>query len=133
MVVNNTARYRYGFDLILSNWIFVWYLLYIFCIVQVSPKLAIIIALIINAITFLVMIYVKRPIIELVLFIMVQVVIKIIPLYTLRNIKIDFVKDFQNLILVALIYLLWLHINKITVYDIITLHPASNLILDNLH
>jgi hypothetical protein len=133
MVVNNTARYRYGFDLLFSNWIFVWYLLYIFCIVPVSPKLAIIVALIINAITFLVMIYIKRPIIELVLFIMVQTVIKIIPLYTLRNIKIDFVKDFQNIIFVALIYLLWLHINKITVFDIISLHPASNLILDNLH
>ena len=130
----NTLRYRYGFDLVLSYWIFVWYLLYQLRVVTVSPKLAIIVALLINTITFVIMIYLKKPMIELILFILVQVVIKIIPLYTLRNIKIDFTKDLQSFIAVALIYLLWLHINKIDIFDArfyISMHPASHLILDN--
>ena len=43
----------YRFDLLFSYWIFIWYLLYIFEIIDASPKLALIVGLIENAMLLL--------------------------------------------------------------------------------
>ena len=96
-------------DLIFSYWIFVWYLLYEFKIINNSPKLALIIGLITNTILLLLMIYYVNNIYNILLFCIVQVFIKIIPLWRLRN---NNIYDYKSLIILFIIYMVWLHINK---------------------
>ena len=96
-------------DLIFSYWIFVWYLLYEFKIINNSPKLALIIGLITNTILLLLMIYYVNNIYNILLFCIVQLFIKIIPLWRLRN---NNIYDYKSLIILFIIYMVWLHINK---------------------
>ena len=96
-------------DLIFSYWIFVWYLLYEFKFINNSPKLALIIGLITNTILLLLMIYYVNNIYNILLFCIVQVFIKVIPLWRLRN---NNIYDYKSLIILFIIYMVWLHINK---------------------
>ena len=68
-------------DTIFSYWIFGWYLLYEFKYIKYSPKLALIIGLISNTILLFLMIIYKNNIINILLFCIVQLFIKIIPLW----------------------------------------------------
>ena len=73
-------------DLIFSYWIFVWYLLYEFKIINNSPKLALIIGLITNTILLLLMIYYVNNIYNILKVILFnnQIFRKLISLYRLN-------------------------------------------------
>jgi len=101
--------------LIFSYWIFAWYLLYELKYIKSSPKLAIIIGLISNIILLLLMIYYNNNIYNILLFCIVQLFIKIIPLWRLRN---NNIYDYKSLIILFIIYMLWLFINNTNIYKL---------------
>lgn len=99
------------FDLTYSYWIYVWYLLYIFHIISYNPKLFIIIALFLNSIYIFFMIYYKNYLLYIFLFIIVNLIIKVIPLWTIRNTSVN-LKDIIAGSCLYMIYLWWLWINN---------------------
>jgi hypothetical protein len=104
------------FDYIFSIWIFIWYILYELYFISYNPKIWIIIALILNFINFLFMLYFKRFYIAI-LFLIPVLFLKIIPLWTLRNTKI-YMKDFIFGIFLFIIHNIWLMYNSINYYTI---------------
>jgi len=130
-------RYRYGVDLILSYWIFMWYVLYaIIGSPIINPKLALIIGLITNICNFMFMVYVKTSPVRLALFVLQVVTMKVIPLFILRNSIIHWRRDSHILVWVCIAYLLWLRINKTDAYDVYVtrkLTPMTDFILDSFH
>ena len=129
----NGYRYKYGMDLLLSYWIFVWYVLYMAGAPVSSPKLALLCAVCFNGVNLINMIYKRAPFIRIVMFIIVQTLIKIIPIYTLRKVTIDWRKDVIILLAVCVLYIGWVHLNDTGVYDIYIarrLAPITDIILD---
>jgi hypothetical protein len=98
-------------DLVFSYWISLWYVLYILQIVDYSPKFAIGLGIIENFIMLCFMLYFGTKITSIIMFIIINTVIKIIPYYTLKreNIKI---KDILFTLFLFIIFIFWLHINK---------------------
>jgi hypothetical protein len=105
----------HNIHLIFSYWIFAWYLLYELKYIKSSPKLALIIGLISNTILLLLMIYYNNNIYNILLFCIVQLFIKIIPLWRLRN---NNIYDYKSLIILFIIYILWLFINNTNIYKL---------------
>ena len=127
----NTPRYKYGFDLLFSYWTFAWYILFMFGVLTTSPKLTLIIETIFIVIWIILLIHNKTHYKKKLSFTIVQVFIKIIPLLTLINIKINFYKEIKILIILFITYLIWLYINNTNIYEIYPdAHstPALNLI-----
>lgn len=116
-------------DLIFSYWIYLWYILYIFKVLKYNPKLAIICGMIENLFIFLLMCIYNTKKILILLFIIMFFILKLIPLYTIWNDKIQFNDDIKNTSLLFIIYLLWIHFNQLTITDAIT--STKNLILYN--
>ena len=56
-------------------------------------------------------------------------ILKLIPLYTIWNDKIQLNDDIKNTSLLFIIYLLWIHLNQLTITDALT--NSKNLILYN--
>jgi hypothetical protein len=102
------------FDQIFSYWIFVWYLLYVLGIISYNPKFALIIGVITNILVLLIKIIFKNSIYNIVFFITVNFVIKVIPLYFLWNSKI-LMEDVYASIGLFSIYLVWLYFRGITI------------------
>ena len=98
------------FDLVLSYWIFAWYLLYITQVITYSPKLIIILGIIENMIVLLLMFYYGSNITTITYFIVVNLFIKIIPFYTLRNEKIQ-LREIKGTFVFLLVYLTWVYTN----------------------
>ena len=97
-------------DLVFSYWIFIWYILYILKIVKYNPKLALLIAIIVNGIAILLMIYYRHPASVIISFCIINIFIKIIPFISLIETKYE-LKDFYALIVSFIIFLLWRKIN----------------------
>ena len=98
-------------DLVFSYWIYFWYILYAFKITNFSPKFPLILGLLDNIIMlFLMLLYgtSKRTIFY---FIIINTLIKVVPLYYLINEKLK-IKDIYFTIFLFGIFILWLHINK---------------------
>jgi len=98
------------FDLVLSYWIFAWYLLYIIKVISYSPKLMILLGIIENTLLLLIMFYYGSNMKTITYFIVVNLFIKIIPFYTLKNEKIQS-REIKGSIIFLLIYLAWVYIN----------------------
>ena len=116
-------------DLIFSYWIYLWYILYIFKVVKYNPKFAIICGMIENLIILLLMCIYNTKKILVVLFIIMFVILKLIPLYTIWNDNIKLYDDIKNTSLLFIIYLLWIHLNQLNITDALT--STKNLILHN--
>jgi hypothetical protein len=98
-------------DLVFSYWIYIWFLLYLFKIINFSPKFPLIIGLIDNIIMLIMMFLYGTNYITILYFIVINTLIKIIPLYYLwrEHIKL---KDIYFTVILAFVFILWLHINK---------------------
>jgi hypothetical protein len=105
-------------DFIFSYWIFLWYLLYIFKLVEYNPKIAIICGFIENIIILSLMIYNNTKKKLIILFFIMFILLKIIPLYSISNTIIHF-KDIKISIILFFIYLIWMNYNKKTFFDFI--------------
>jgi hypothetical protein len=108
------------FDLVLSYWIFVWFILYIYDIVPYSPKLALVLALLIEVVVFGLMLLngISKHFIGV--FIIIQILLKIIPLYILRNETIDYLPQLFYMGVLLILYALWLLSNKQNAIDYFT-------------
>ena len=98
-------------DMIFSYWIFVWYLLYMLKIINYSPKFAIGLGIIENIILLCVMFYFGTKVSSIIMFLIINLFIKIIPYYTLRKETIK-IKNILFSVVLFIIYIVWLHINK---------------------
>jgi hypothetical protein len=113
------------FDFILSYWIFIWWILYMLGIVKYNPKLFLIIALITNIIVFFVKLKNNLNIFPLLIVVFIT---KIIPLYTLRKIEINFKQDFPIIIYICLLYLFWICMNDKFYYLYALIDRDTNII-----
>lgn len=97
-------------DLILSYWIFAWFLLYMLRIIPYNPKWILLFALIenIGLITYLILN--KSRVINIIGLSIMVIIMKIFPLWYSWN-KPSSHKDIIFFICLVVIYLLWLHIN----------------------
>jgi hypothetical protein len=98
-------------DLVFSYWVYVWYILYVFNITSFSPKLPLIIGLVDNLIMLILMLLYGTSLKTIFYFIVINTLIKIIPLYYLRNERIK-LKDIYFTIILFCIFIIWLHINR---------------------
>lgn len=98
-------------DLVFSYWIYFWYILYAFNITKYSPKVPLILGLIDNIFMLLLMLLYGTSQRTIFYFIIINTLIKVVPLYYLRNELIK-MKDIYFTIFLFLIFVLWLHINK---------------------
>ena len=100
------------FDLVFSYWIFIWYIFYMFNIVKYNPKWALTIGLIENLFALSLMILYKNSLINIFLFCVINLFIKIIQLWSLRNTAYK-INGIYSLIIVFCLYLIWLKINHV--------------------
>jgi hypothetical protein len=102
------------FDFVFSYWIFLWYIFYELNIVKYNPKIAIIIAILINIVEICIMFYFLKSLQNITLYMILFFLIKIVPLWTLRKSSYKIV-DFYAFILLFIIYISWLLFNNINI------------------
>jgi len=98
------------FDFLFSYWIFIWYILYKLKLVNYSPNIALIIALFINVLQFLVMIWFSYSTINIFLFVFSILLLKGLPFWTLCNDEYRWI-DFYVFIGLFVAYNVWLGLN----------------------
>lgn len=99
-----------------SYWTFLWFILYLLRIIPYSPKFIFIVEIILVSI----MTFIPMNLYKLTKFIIINIVIKGIPLYIIRKTKIT-KKDVLFSMFIFLCYLLWLYVNDKTIADIYTM------------
>jgi hypothetical protein len=96
-------------DFVFSYWIFFWYILYISGLTHFNPKFALIIATIHNVCLLFKKIYLKVSKENIIRFVILMFLLKLIPLYTINNnIK---TSDIIVTFILLLVHILWLLIN----------------------
>lgn len=98
-------------DLAFSYWIFAWYLLYIFKIIKYNPLCFLIIALIFDIIFVLVLIYYKNSTIYIFLTLFINLFIKVLPIWTLKNTTFNY-DDLGAGVILFFIYIGWMKFNN---------------------
>jgi len=116
------------FYYIFTYWIFIWYLFYIYKFVNLNPKFALIMAIIENICILFLMFYYKTNLNLVFLYIIMMIILKIIPLYSIWNTKIGN-KDIIWTFILFIIYLIFRFVNNKTIDDLIQQH--KDLIIYN--
>jgi hypothetical protein len=98
-------------DLVFSYWIYLWYVLYAFRITSFSPKFPLVLGAIDNIIMLLLMLVYGTSKETIFYFIIINTLIKIVPLYYLRNEPIKG-RDIYFTIFLFVLFILWLNVNK---------------------
>jgi len=96
-------------DFIFSYWIFAWYILYIFKVTNFNPKFALIGGTIENSFLLILMLY-KSLYWDALLFVFINSVLKLYPLYSVWNTSLKWRDIFFTFVL-FIVYELWLRIN----------------------
>ena len=104
------------FDLVFSYWIFAWFILYLFNITPYSPKFAFILGLIENIFLLIMMIIRGTKRITIFYFLIINFIIKVLPIYYLRAETIR-IKDVYMTTLLFVIFILWLDLNNISIIE----------------
>ncbi len=98
-------------DLIFSYWIYAWYLLYAFKFTSYSPKFALILGLIDNMVMLGLMLLYGTSRRTIFYFIVINTLIKVVPLYYLSGEKIK-MTDIYFTSGLFVVFVLWLHLNS---------------------
>ena len=98
-------------DLVFSYWIYFWYILYAFKMITYSPKFPLILGLIDNIIMLGLMLVYGTSKVTIFYFIIINTLIKVVPLYYLRNQQIK-MKDIYFTAMLFGLFIFWLHFNK---------------------
>lgn len=98
-------------DLVFSYWIYAWFILYFFNYTKYSPKIALILGLLDNIVMLFLMIVWSTSLKTIFWFIIINTLIKVMPLYYLRNESFK-MKDIYFTMGLFFIYIIWLHINS---------------------
>jgi len=107
-------------DLVFSYWIYFWYVLYTFKITNYSPKFPLILGLIDNIIMLVLMFMYDTSKRTIFYFIVINTLIKVVPLYYLRNESLQ-MKDIWFTGFLFIIFIIWLHLNRQTLFGNIKL------------
>lgn len=107
-------------DLVFSYWIYLWYLLYAFKFINYSPKFPLILGLIDNIIMFVLMLLYGTSRRTIFYFLIINTLIKVVPLYYLRNETIK-MSDIYFTVGLFLVFIIWLHLNKQSLFGNIKL------------
>ena len=97
-----------SFDLIFSYWIFIWFLFYYFKFIKYNPYLLLVLALLSNIYSFVMLIYYKNYY-KAILFLIVNLLIKALPIYLLKDTKIR-KKDIYFSIIYILAYIFYVYL-----------------------
>jgi hypothetical protein len=103
-------------DMIPSNWILIWFILFYFKIIKYNPKLALLLAIIFNTIQIFVMVYFKISFITIFILLLFVSFTKLIPLWLLRKTKYE-MKQVLYVFVFLMLYTGWLYINGETLYS----------------
>lgn len=98
-------------DLVFSYWIYVWYILYALKITAFSPKFPLVLGLIDNIIMLVLMLVYGTSRETISYFLIINTLIKVVPLYYLRNEQIKW-RDVYFTFFLFIIFIIWLHLNK---------------------
>ena len=115
------------FDFVLSYWIFVWYLLYMIGVPIHSPKFALLCGIFLNVVSLFFMSDWRR----IFIFLLINMCIKVIPLYTLRFERINVARDLPIFAGLFCFYMAWMYINRSSVRNT-NFTPMTQLILNKL-
>ena len=125
-------------DLLLSTWIFIWFILYLCNIIPYSPKLIILLGFVI-IIGILYLLYINNaPTYNLLKFALLNLFMKAIPIVIMFNILIK-CEDFYFSFGIFIIYLIWLDINDtdfFTIYKKLInnyINSSTNTTISNLY
>jgi hypothetical protein len=113
------------FDYVFSYWLFTWYILYELKIIRYNPKLGLSIGLIVNLIELIIMFYYNYNNYYIILFIVINSIIKLIPLWRLKDINYK-KQDIDILLFIFIIYIIWLLYNNININHITTIDDIKN-------
>lgn len=113
-------------DLVFSYWIYVWYILYALKLTNYSPKFPLILGLIDNVIMLFLMLVYGTSRRTIFYFIIINTLIKVVPLYYLRFESIQ-MKDIWFTIFLFVVFVIWLHINNQSLFGNIKLIHDSLL------
>ena len=91
----------------MSYWVFAWYLLYMFGLVRPNPKFAILLTLLENLWMLLWMVYLKVKPKKIIYFALMIVLVKVIPLLTVIQDKIE-LRDINATFGLVLMYIGWI-------------------------
>jgi hypothetical protein len=125
-------------DLLLSNWIFIWFILYLCKIITYSPKLIILIGFVITIGMLFHLFINKAPKYNIFKFATLNLIMKAVPLIILYNISIIY-NDFIFSTFIFIIYLLWLEINDTSFLKIYNklidnyINSKTNTFVSNLY
>jgi len=97
-----------------STWIFIWFILYYLRITNINPLLYIIIAFIYGLIGVIVLIYKQVSIIPIIIFLLINIIMKLIPLYILLNSSRKFILN--NINIGFGLYLLLIYLSFMTLF-----------------
>jgi len=110
--MDSSHRQVIRMDLILSYWLFAWFILYALGVVEANPKLILMIGFVVNVMMLAVKV-VKRSR-TVIPFIIVNTIIKVIPLVILMHTKAITSMNIEATVIVVLLYLIWVVINAET-------------------
>lgn len=105
-----------SYSYIFSYWLFIWYLLFIFDITKYNPKLILQFALLHNIIVLIYQMLMNENICANGIFICGMIYLKVIPLYTIKDTKVN-CYDLRVSVLVYLLFLGWLKIRNKELFE----------------
>ena len=104
-------------DYIFSYWIFLWFILYLLKLVPYNPKLIIILGIIEILFTLIYLIVKNASLRKITKFIIINIIIKFIPLLLIYKDPLR-KKDIYATVILVLIYLIWMYINDVNVIKV---------------
>jgi len=103
-------------DLVFSYWVFAWYLAYMAKLTPYNPKWGFILGIMENVVMLIAFIAFGASLSTIALFLLINLTIKGVPLYTIYNTK-PGIKDIYALIGLFAIYSIWVYANGGTVVE----------------
>jgi hypothetical protein len=104
-------------DYIFSYWIFLWFILYLLKLVPYNPKLIIILGIIEILFTLIYLIVKNASLRKITKFIIINIIIKFIPLLLIYKDPL-MKKDIYATVILVLIYAIWMYINDVNVIKV---------------
>lgn len=104
-----TAAVDYSY--VFSNWLFFWYILYIFKFTNYNPKLILQLALLHNFIILFYRVLLTDNVCDNATFICGMIFMKVLPLYTIRDTTFN-CHDTRMSVLIYSLFLIWLRYNN---------------------
>ena len=98
-------------DLVFSYWVYFWYILYAFKLTTFSPKFPLLLGLIDNGVMLLFMLMYGTRASTIFYFLVINTIIKVVPLYYMRDQAIQ-MKDVYFTLFLFILFIIWLHINQ---------------------